>query len=343
MERTALICLGSREVCSVALLHRSDAGAEDRFCSLVRPSDPEEPVKGLSAAPEELEAAPALREVWEEIRPFFTRSLILIDGGSLNLLLGNLRAAGVSLPAFFYLNLRAAERDFGVPAVHAPDPLEALDQTFQAVRAGCPDWETRIGMAKPENRPPEKPALLFLDCETADASGAICAIALIYDPPEGEPEAFYTLLNPGRPMQAENRAIHGITDEMVKDAPAFPEVWPKIQKYLEGSVLVAHSALSADLFFLKSTMGQYGLSFGEVRYRCTCRAAQKLLPELPNHRLDTLCAYFGIPLDHHNALSDAEGCRALYYQLSASHDLGRFEGRYRLEPAKKRAPKRIKK
>ena len=68
MERTALICLGSREVCSVALLHRSDAGAEDRFCSLVRPSDPEEPVKGLSAAPEELEAAPALREVWEEIR-----------------------------------------------------------------------------------------------------------------------------------------------------------------------------------------------------------------------------------------------------------------------------------
>ena len=145
-------------------------------------------------------------------------------------------------------------------------------------------------------------------------------------------------------MQAENLAIHGITDEMVKDAPTFPEIWPKLQKYLEGSVLVAHSALSADLFFLKSTMGPVR---AVVRRGAVISAPagrpRRCLPEMENHRLDTLCEHFGIPLDHHNALSDAKGCRELYYRRAALGDVGRFEGRYKLEGQKRSfIPRRTK-
>lgn len=348
MERTALICrsIGNKgSVYSLSALHRADNGSEDRYESLIRPALlPEGKVKGLTVPAEELEDAPGIREVWEEVRGWLTHSLVLVDGNSLALFARDLESSGAYLPAFFYLNLKAPEKDFGVEAESLPDPLETLDGAFIRVRKGCPDWETRIGMLKSENQPPEKPAYVFLDCETADASGQICAVGLVYDPPEGKPEEYYTLVNPERPMQAENLAIHGITDEMVKDAPTFPEIWPKLQKYLEGSVLVAHSALSADLFFLKSTMGRYGLSFGEVRYLCTCRAAQKMLPEMENHRLDTLCEHFGIPLDHHNALSDAKGCRELYYRLAALGDVGRFEGRYKLEGQKRSfIPRRTKK
>lgn len=60
-----------------------------------------------------------------------------------------------------------------------------------------------------------------------------------------------------------------------------------------------------------------------------------MLPEMENHRLDTLCEHFGIPLDHHNALSDAKGCRELYYRLAALGDVCRFEGRYKLEGQKR--------
>lgn len=348
MQRTALLCrsIGNKgSVYSLSALHRSDDGTEERYESLIRPALlPEGKVKGLAVPPEMLEDAPGVREVWETVRDWFTHSLLLVDGNSLALLARDLESSGVYLPAFFYLNLKAPEKDFGVKTAPLPDPLENLDGAFAQVRKGCPDWETRIGMLKPENQPPEKPAYVFFDCETADASGQICAIGLIYDPPEGKPEEYYTLVNPERPMQAENLAIHGITDEMVKDAPTFPEIWPKLQRYFDGSVLVAHSALSADLFFLKSTMGRYGLSLGEVRYVCTCRAAQKLLPESENHRLDTLCEHFGIPLDHHNALSDAKGCRELYYRLAALGDIGRFEGRYKLEGQKRAfTPRRTKK
>ena len=69
-----------------------------------------------------------------------------------------------------------------------------------------------------------------------------------------------------------------------------------------------------------------------------------MLPEMENHRLDTLCEHFGIPLDHHNALSDAKGCRELYYRLAALGDVGRFEGRYKLEGQKRSfIPRRTKK
>ena len=103
-----------------------------------------------------------------------------------------------------------------------PDPLETLDRAFIRVRKGCPDWETRIGMLKSENQPPEKPAYVFLDCETADASGQICAVGLVYDPPEEKPEEYYTLVNPERPMQAENLAIHGITRRDGEGCPHLP-------------------------------------------------------------------------------------------------------------------------
>ena len=36
--------------------------------------------------------------------------------------------------------------------------------------------------------------------------------------------------------------------------------------------------------------------------------SRKLLPHLPNHRLDTLCTYLNVDLDHHRAGSDSRAC-----------------------------------
>jgi DNA polymerase III epsilon subunit-like protein len=48
---------------------------------------------------------------------------------------------------------------------------------------------------------------------------------------------------------------------------------------------------------------------------------RKALPALPNHRLNTLCEYYGIDLNHHHAGSDSQACAQLllYYMQSGLH------------------------
>ena len=36
--------------------------------------------------------------------------------------------------------------------------------------------------------------------------------------------------------------------------------------------------------------------------------SRRLLPQLPDHKLNTLCAYLGLELDHHRAGSDSLAC-----------------------------------
>ena len=44
------------------------------------------------------------------------------------------------------------------------------------------------------------------------------------------------------------------------------------------------------------------------RYFCTVKLSRKVYPYLKHHRLNDVCDYMGIQLDHHDAGSDARGC-----------------------------------
>ena len=105
MERTALICrsIGNKgSVYSLSAFHRADNGSEDRYESLIRPALlPEGKVKGLTVPAEELEDAPGIREVWEEVRGWLTHSLVLVDGNSLALFARDLESSGpICRPSF---------------------------------------------------------------------------------------------------------------------------------------------------------------------------------------------------------------------------------------------------
>lgn len=52
-------------------------------------------------------------------------------------------------------------------------------------------------------------------------------------------------------------------------------------------------------------------SWGPQKYACTVRLGRKCFPQLPDHKLDTMCRYLDIPLDHHNAGSDAHAAAEL--------------------------------
>ena len=145
-------------------------------------------------------------------------------------------------------------------------------------------------------------------------------------------EEFYTLVNPEAPFDPFNIALTGITPEAAAEAPAFPEVWPRLEPLLGSGVLAAHSA-PFDLSVLAKCLRDYGIRWrASIPYVCTCQMSRRLLPTLPNHRLNTLCNYLGVELDHHHAGSDSRACgEVLLHHLRAGASAAPFLRTYDLE------------
>ncbi|MET7763863.1 DEDDh family exonuclease [Streptomyces sp. NPDC005355] len=114
---------------------------------------------------------------------------------------------------------------------------------------------------------------------------------------------WYTLVNPQRdpgPVW-----IHGLTREMLADAPLFPEIAGELAERLADRVLVAHNAV----FDWSMLAREYARakSAAPVRQRlCTIALSKELGLPLPNHKLETLAAHYGVVQRRaHHALDDA--------------------------------------
>jgi len=120
-------------------------------------------------------------------------------------------------------------------------------------------------------------------------------------------EEFYSLVDPETDFDPFNTWLTGISEESVKDAPTFPELWPKIEGLLSGGVLVAHNA-TFDLGVLRRCLDDYDIAWKKsVPYLCTVQMGRRILPGI-SHKLDAMSQYFGIELDHHHAGSDSRAC-----------------------------------
>ncbi len=158
--------------------------------------------------------------------------------------------------------------------------------------------------------------LVAIDFETSGREAhSACAVGLARIEDGRVAECFHTLLRPpsSRVLYTD---IHGLTWAMLKDAPAFSDVWPEIGRFLEGAeYLVAHNA-SFDRRVLAACLERAALPPLRVPFLCTLKGSRRSLP-LESRRLNVVCGYFGIPLCHHNAVSDAAACAAVYLRLRA--------------------------
>lgn len=126
---------------------------------------------------------------------------------------------------------------------------------------------------------------------------------------------FYSLVDPEAPFDYFNVALTHITPEMVDGEPNFKELWQQIEPIMSSGMLVAHNAVF-DMSVLSKCLKDYDIDWQtETRYACTCQMGKKCLPNLENHRLDTMCSSLNLTLDHHNAGSDSHACAELliYY------------------------------
>lgn len=95
-----------------------------------------------------------------------------------------------------------------------------------------------------------KNPLVFLDLETTGiniASDRIVEIALLKIHPDGSEEEKVMRINPGIPIPEKATQFHGITDEDVKEAPAFKEVARTLARFLEGCDLAGFNSNRFDI------------------------------------------------------------------------------------------------
>lgn len=101
--------------------------------------------------------------------------------------------------------------------------------------------------------------------------------------------------------------LHGISWRDVKDQPTFAELWPMISKYFANlDFVVAHNA-SFDRGVLKACCKTNNIDMPDLKFNCTVDISRQVWKIYPT-KLNIVCEHFGIPLDHHNALSDTLAC-----------------------------------
>ena len=152
------------------------------------------------------------------------------------------------------------------------------------------------------------PRFIAFDVETPNhLSNRMSAIGITVIEDGTIKDEFYSLVNPETYFEYFNTRLTGISEETVKDAPTFPELWPEIEPLMSGGLLVAHNAVF-DMGVLKKCLQYYEIDWKPyVRYICTVQMGRRILPGM-SHKLDVLCDYYGIELDHHQAASDSRAC-----------------------------------
>ena len=150
-----------------------------------------------------------------------------------------------------------------------------------------------------------------IDFETANNSPAsVCSVGISVLEDGCAEEAYYSLIRPEANVSRflwQNIQIHGIHPEDVVSAPSFAEVYRDIAPLLEGSLVTAHNA-RFDMGCLKAACLNTGRRVPYLEYFDTVELSRRVFPQLAHHRLNDMCSFLDIELDHHNAMSDSWGC-----------------------------------
>jgi DNA polymerase-3 subunit epsilon len=146
-----------------------------------------------------------------------------------------------------------------------------------------------------------------IDFETATyAANSACSIGIVRVAGGEIVETAIHLIKPPS-RQFSFTYIHGLTWRDVEAAEDFGLTWPKIAPMLEGAdFLAAHNA-SFDRGVLQACCASYGIAVPPHPFRCTVEIARRAWNIRPT-RLSDVCRELVIPLNHHEALSDALAC-----------------------------------
>ena len=143
----------------------------------------------------------------------------------------------------------------------------------------------------------------------------IGCIELINYVPTGR--IYHAYVNPERPMPAEAFAVHGLSDDFLRDKPLFGAVVDEFLEFVGDVPVIAHNA-RFDMGFVNAELTRIKRSLlAPPRVIDTADMARRKFPGSPAS-LDALCKRFNIDNSSrtkHGALLDAELLAEVYIEL----------------------------
>lgn len=106
--------------------------------------------------------------------------------------------------------------------------------------------------------------IAFIDLETTGiniSADRIVEIAIVKIAPDGTKQVKRKLINPLVPIPAGATEVHGITDEMVKDAPTFKQVANEVKQFLDGCDIGGYNSNRFDMPLLIEEFLRAGINF----------------------------------------------------------------------------------
>lgn len=136
-----------------------------------------------------------------------------------------------------------------------------------------------------------------------------------------------TFVKPTRPIP--NSEYHGITDEMVKDAPTFADLYPQLHLALDGKVVVAYN-YAYDSRMIEQDCSQHGLvRILSKGHECIMELYAAFYGEWNDYhgnyrwqKLHTAVMHFGLEFDgkEHDALADCKATLAVIRAMADWYD-----------------------
>ncbi|PSB00506.1 3'-5' exonuclease [Merismopedia glauca] len=124
---------------------------------------------------------------------------------------------------------------------------------------------------------------------------------------------FDSLIKPTVAVEPGARAVHQITDEMLEDAPIFPEVFPKIAKAIAGKTLVIYNS-NFDIYKLKYAASLHELELPEFKTHCAMNWYAQYYGQW--HDYWGNYTWKKLPGGSHRAKGDALACYNLVKQMA---------------------------
>lgn len=141
---------------------------------------------------------------------------------------------------------------------------------------------------------------------TFPARDRIVEIACLKIHPDGKSETFQRRINPTIPIPAEASAIHGITDQDVRDLPSFRAIAPDLAAFLSGCDLAGYNVDQYDIPLLEFEFARAGLGM-DFSGVAVVDAKQIFFREEGRTLSDAVRFYTGEEIENaHQALADTQ-------------------------------------
>jgi len=125
---------------------------------------------------------------------------------------------------------------------------------------------------------------------------------------------YHSLVRPDRPVPDEAIALHGINNDMLRDAPPFARIAADLRRFLAGTILVAQNA-EFDVSFLDAEFLRAGMTRLTNKAIDTIALARRVLPNLGSYNLDRLAREFKVEVrERHRSLGDCEVTAGIFWK-----------------------------